>query len=395
MTRLRVVHVARDIVGTGGGEVVRQVTALTAARGVEVVLVTDSTDFVPAPGVTVKTVAGGGALIAWQPEHRIGWHVRHALQIAWFTVASSMIALPLRMRGYVVFNHNCESLVGQVLVMHNVFSAELTRRHLSRPRMFLAYLNPVRAIRIAKERVLAAPVWGRRLLAVSQAALPDVVALAGGHDRVSVTPNGVDLTKFSAEPGPIDVLLAQQLVGSRTVVLFIGHEFARKGLPELIAALAGMPSDTILLVAGGESQDRERYRIMAEKSGVASNVVFLGRVDDVRPVLGVADVFCLPSHYETMPLVALEALAAGVPIVLTPECPAHRLIVSGANGEVTSHDPEEIGRAIAKAALVVKGDAVRASVAEMSWERTTAGYLQVAEGIATRGSVARRRRVAA
>lgn len=391
MTRLRIVHVARDIVGTGGGEVVRQVTAHTAARGIEVVLITDSTNFEPAPGVTVKSVPGGGALLAWQPGHRLVWHLRHTIQIAWFTIVASLVTLPYRLRGYVVFNHNCESLVGQALVMHNVFSAELAERHLSPVRLVRAYMHPVRVMRLIKERVLAQSRWGKHLVAVSAASLPDVVALAGDSARVSVAANGVDLVRYAAAPEPIDAKLAHRLSGAGNVLLFVGHEFGRKGLRELIAALEHLPADSVLVVAGGAAEDRAPFLQIAERVGAASRIIFLGRVDDIRPLLGVADVFCLPSHYETMPLVALEALAAGVPVVLTPQCPAHQLIVSGTNGEVTSHDPEDIAKAITDALQAQDQVKIRHSVAGMSWESTTTSYLHIAQKI----SAGRQVRVAA
>jgi glycosyltransferase involved in cell wall biosynthesis len=66
--------------------------------------------------------------------------------------------------------------------------------------------------------------------------------------------------------------------------------------------------------------------------GIEQHVIFCGQQLDVRPFLGAADVFTLTSNNETFSIAALEAMAMGVPCVLTDIGGAHEMIVDGKNG---------------------------------------------------------------
>ena len=388
-TDIRICHIARDIASSGGGEVAKQVASEMAHRGATVVIVTDTPGEV-SEGVEVRHTAFGAALLAWTPRYRLGWHARHALQILIFSLFSTVVALPYRLRGFVIFNHNCESLLGQILVMHNVFSAELSRRALRPVLRLRAMLNPVRFMRISKEMFLASSHGGRSLVAVSEAAYSDVVHLARDERRVSVIPNGVDLAAFHPDYFKAqDSEITRWIDGglSRTHILFVGHEFKRKGLDELINALKYLPPEFVLTVVGGRSQNRHAYDLMVDELELTGRVWFVGEKADIRPYLAYTDVFCLPSTYETMPLVALEALSAGIPIVLTSECPAADRIQSGLNGFVCSHDPEDIASQVRRAALIPSSkqdkQAIRGTVVDMGWASSADMYLTLALAVSS------------
>jgi glycosyltransferase involved in cell wall biosynthesis len=390
-----VCHIARDIGATGGGEVVKQVSRHMAARGAQVTVITDTRGLDLGPGVRIETTLLGATLLAWVPRTRAGWHARHATQIAVFTLASSFRAGKYRKSGAVIFNHNCESLAGDVLVMHNVFLAELDRRALSLPARLKAMLNPVRSMRIGKEKFLSLPMWRRDFVAVSQAAELDVLSLAGGPERVTVIPNGVDVARFGrvSDVFPPTILSEWTERHDLKHVLFIGHEYKRKGLAELLDAMTLLP-DFSLIVVGGASQDHQKYRRDVTSLGIEDRVLFAGEHSDVRAFLAAATVFCLPSHYETMPLVALEALAAGVPIVLSPECPASDLIRPALNGVVAGHSPSEIAQGIRDAANLGHRTGasalIRESVRECDWLPVADQYLEVAGRVATSRGAGRR-----
>jgi len=65
---------------------------------------------------------------------------------------------------------------------------------------------------------------------------------------------------------------------------------------------------------------------------VEKRVRFLGAQHDVRPFLGAADLFCLPTLYDPLPNAALEALSCGLPVVTTTTCGAAEFIEPGVNG---------------------------------------------------------------
>jgi D-inositol-3-phosphate glycosyltransferase len=137
-------------------------------------------------------------------------------------------------------------------------------------------------------------------------------------DTIHVVPNGVDLGLFRTE-GPI----AER--GDRPRVLTIGRLVPRTGVETVIEALCHVP-DAELVVAGGPGRtDMEhepgllRLRRLAMDRGVAKRVRFAGRVrhEDLPALIRSADaVVSVPSHMPSG-LVALEAMACGVPVVVS------------------------------------------------------------------------------
>jgi len=394
---VKVCHIARDIAATGGGEVVKQVAMKMAREGIHVVLITDTPSVELDGMVRVLRTPLGGKLLAWKPRSRMMWVLRHLFQILVFTAASSAIAIRLRLQGYLVFNHNCESLVGQVLVMHNVFSAEFAARRLTPLMRIMSLSNPVRCIRIGKELLLSRSFFGKILVSVSKGARHDVEVLAGDPKRVRVIENGVDVSRFGQSKRlqvPVFVDEWQQASQIVQTILFVGHQWKNKGLDELLVAMVELPESCGLIVVGGASQNRELYVAKVRDLGIERRVLFVGEWPDIRPFISAATIFCLPSHGETMPLVALEALAAGLPIVLTPECPASGLIVEGLNGAVTNGIPSDIAQGI-KRSLGLGNDEsqavkIQSSVADYDWNKVAMGYVNLAEELERRSGTARK-----
>ena len=141
-------------------------------------------------------------------------------------------------------------------------------------------------------------------------------------ERLRVIYNGVDLAYF--EPP------ARRVPGARTRFLFVGSGFARKGLDTALRALARL-RDAELVVAGRDRHAR-RYAALAARLGVAERVQLLGGVDDVRTLYAAADCFILPTLYDPFPNAALEALAMGLPIIVSRQCGASELARENVNG---------------------------------------------------------------
>lgn len=97
----------------------------------------------------------------------------------------------------------------------------------------------------------------------------------------------------------------------------------------------------------GEGPELPGLLAQADELGVAGAVHFLGRRDDVSALLAAADLFILPSRFEGHPLVALEASAAGLPVVGTRVCGLEEAVVAGRTGLLVEPDrPEELATAI-------------------------------------------------
>lgn len=138
--------------------------------------------------------------------------------------------------------------------------------------------------------------------------------------KVMVIPLGVDLERFR----PLDKEAARAALGlqDERIVLFVGRLEPLKGVDILINAAALLESDVdcSVLIVGGDSGSRAqvaRLRDLARERGIEQRVAFVGAVDhDQLPLYySAADVCVVPSHYESFGLVAVEAMASGLPVV--------------------------------------------------------------------------------
>jgi glycosyltransferase involved in cell wall biosynthesis len=143
----------------------------------------------------------------------------------------------------------------------------------------------------------------------------DLVAMELGVDpgRVTVLPNAVpaapEKRPMAADPRSVQIL-------------FLGNPSRRKGLHDLIAALAMEPLRSLewrLSVAGGGAEI-DTFRDMSRAAAIADRVSFLGWVDRARTMslLNAADILVLPSYAEGMAMSVLEGMSHGLCIVCTP-----------------------------------------------------------------------------
>jgi glycosyltransferase involved in cell wall biosynthesis len=131
------------------------------------------------------------------------------------------------------------------------------------------------------------------------------------------------------------------------VFVALGH-FERKGLPLLLEAVEKVDDERVqLLVVGGRPALVNHFRRQANGLGIGDRVRFVGMQTDVRPFLHASDVFVLPSAYEAFPLVALEAAAAGLPLLVTALHGVEEYIRQGRNGYVVERESAAIAEGIA------------------------------------------------
>jgi UDP-glucose:(heptosyl)LPS alpha-1,3-glucosyltransferase len=160
-------------------------------------------------------------------------------------------------------------------------------------------------------------------------------------EKLHVIYNGVDLEHFHPRERERLRGAARAELGCRprdTVFLFVGSGFARKGLGAAIDALAAASNETYWLVVAGRDRDLKKFTARARRAGVADRVRFLGGREDVRPLYAAADCFILPSRYDPFPNTALEALAMGVPAIVSARCGAAEVIEPAVNGWVCQPD---------------------------------------------------------
>ena len=208
-------------------------------------------------------------------------------------------------------------------------------------------------------------------------------------EKLHVVYSGVDLEQFHPRERERLRGAARAELGCRprqTVFLFVGSGFARKGLGAAIDALAAARNDAHWLVVAGRDREMDKFRQRAGAAGVAKQVHFLGGRDDVRPLYAAADCFILPSRYDPFPNTALEALAMGLPAIVSSHCGAAEVIEPGTNGWVCEPDDAPgLARLLQEADEAIRGErmgaAARASAERFGIDGTAQRLVELYAGL--------------
>ena len=194
----------------------------------------------------------------------------------------------------------------------------------------------------------------RRLLAVSPSLAAAVAAGSGiAAEAIGVVPNMVDLGAFRPDP-------ATSRDGDE--LLWVGAIKGSKGIGELLEAVAAVsarrPSIHLRLIGAAPSrQEEDGLRARAAELGIEDRVVFEPPVDraGVAAAMARAGVFVHPSPYETFGIVAVEALAAGLPVVGVAPAVIDNIGRDGARG-IASAGPDAASLAVAIEAALDRRD---------------------------------------
>ena len=151
-------------------------------------------------------------------------------------------------------------------------------------------------------------------------------SLVSTRGQIEVIPCGTDTNNFRLT-SKTHARTKLKLGSHEKVILYVGRFDERKGIETLVKACSLLKEKDVqnlkLLIVGGSSEDmpdgdeRKRIENLVDQLGLKESTVFAGRIGhDVLPLYyTAADVCVIPSHYEPFGLVAIEAMACGVPVV--------------------------------------------------------------------------------
>lgn len=202
--------------------------------------------------------------------------------------------------------------------------------------------------------------------------------------NLMIIPNGVDLTAFQPAPvaredGPLHLICVARLI-------------ERKGQNQLIDSVKRLTDegfDVVLsLVGTGDSQSE--YERHAQRLGIQDRVCFTGYVprEEINAQYNKADVFVLPSYNEGMSLAALEAMAAGLPLLVTRTGGTEELVEENLNGFIFEWaDGDNLInhlRTFAKDRALARrmGAHSRARAASFGWDKIADRFLDLFQQIA-------------
>jgi UDP-glucose:(heptosyl)LPS alpha-1,3-glucosyltransferase len=194
---------------------------------------------------------------------------------------------------------------------------------------------------------------GRVILALSRMVAMDYLHYHGVHpEQIRLIYNGVDTERFSPDHQRQHRESMRRNLGvedGEVLLLFVGHDFQRKGLATAIRATARLVRSgepVRMVVVGGRHQWRPMQ--LARRLGAGRAVTFAGSVFDTVPYYAASDVYVLPTFYDPCSLGVLEAAGSGLPSVTSRFNGAGEMLTDGVNGLLMDDpaDDEELAERI-------------------------------------------------
>ncbi|MEQ1525778.1 MAG: glycosyltransferase family 4 protein [Gallionella sp.] len=193
---------------------------------------------------------------------------------------------------------------------------------------------------------------------------------------------GVDVARFSMpdrEACRAEIRARHGIGAFDTLLLFVGMNFEVKGLDTIIAAAAKarstQPEANIRLLVVGRG-DEGKYRKMAQSMGITDAVSFAGtQVDGLERYYRAADIFIMLSKFDTFGMVVLEAMAAGLPVIVSPNVGAKDLVEDGRNGYILPAPEDAEAAAVRMVGLAdtarckAMGEVASRTAAQHDWAR--------------------------
>lgn len=194
-------------------------------------------------------------------------------------------------------------------------------------------------------------------------------------DRVVEIPNGVDTERFQPRAKDPELVKRYGLAG-KTVALFVGNLQPFKRLDLLIEAIAAIDKPDLVLMVVGGGYGESRYKAQVRNLGIEHRVVFVGPKKpegDLPAHYALGDFLVLPStHSESFGLVVLEAMASGIPVVVSSLPGPAALVDDGKDGLISRvGDVEDMRTKIASLARDIP---MREKMGKRAREKTVEKY---------------------
>jgi glycosyltransferase involved in cell wall biosynthesis len=229
------------------------------------------------------------------------------------------------------------------------------------------------------------------LHAVSETEAQDIKRLGFSSELVTI-PNGVDVTEFAHLPSRSIFLKRYPIIADKTVFLFLGRIHPKKGLDLLIRAfcqVAKICPNTVLIIAGPNEIGYQKHLEDAlAAGGQLDNCIFTGMLqpEERLAALAAADIFVLPSYSEGFPIAPIEALAAGLPVILTEACNIPDIEEAGC-GLIVNPETTSLAEAMSQLAnnrelgkqMGTRGRQL--ALAKYTWDRIASRMMQVYESV--------------
>jgi UDP-glucose:(heptosyl)LPS alpha-1,3-glucosyltransferase len=187
------------------------------------------------------------------------------------------------------------------------------------------------------------PSQQHEIIAISKMVKDEIIHYYGcPPDRITVIYCGVDLDRFTPANRAAHRAAVRRELGlsdDEVMILFLGHNYKRKGLGALIRALPPLQKQRarFRVVVAGRGR-RGPMDALAARLGVADRIQYVGQVPASERFYAAADIYTLPSYYDPFANSMVEALASGLPVVTSIYTGAGELVENGRQGYVVDPD---------------------------------------------------------
>lgn len=170
---------------------------------------------------------------------------------------------------------------------------------------------------LVMEAIRLAPKRGKAVIACSESLRVELEsAYPSLQGKVHLLPPGVRFPELTSDSEKTDLRNEMKLPIGVFLLLFVANDYIKKGIGPLLAALQKLPKNIVLCVVGN-SAHVPQFSQAAEQMGVAQQVRFIGSVASVDRFYRCADALVHPTTEDTFSMVTLEALAHGLPVIVS------------------------------------------------------------------------------
>jgi glycosyltransferase involved in cell wall biosynthesis len=216
-------------------------------------------------------------------------------------------------------------------------------------------------IPLVRSRELLSPIkhssaynlFPKRVLACSEAVKNHLIENGVDEGKVHVQYPPVDTSQFrDVSPDKKDAVRRELLLdGHFPVIVCVGEMRAEKRQVDLVLAMGNVLEKfpTALLLLAGRDSGIMGIKKIVEREGVLEQVKFLGEREDIPSILSNADVYVFPSSIEPFGMGPVEAMAAGVPVIVTKTGGLKEIVTDDVNGiQIPPESPQDISSAIVR-----------------------------------------------
>jgi glycosyltransferase involved in cell wall biosynthesis len=196
-----------------------------------------------------------------------------------------------------------------------------------------------------------------KLIALTGVETRQYRSMGVSEGKIEIVPNGIDLSEFENLPPRGEFRAKYGLAKNQKVVLFLARIARIKGPDLLVKSFADLSTslnETKLVIAGPDDGYLSSLQKLIAGLDIGDRILFTGPLYGREKLEAYvdADVYVLPSFYETFPVSVLEAFACGTPVIVTDRCGIAD-VVSGQAGLAVPYDKDQLKDAL----LQMLGDA--------------------------------------